>query len=117
MGLRIGRPRPGLQPGSARRVGDVTRLAVSVALALWATLGLTIPSRADLIIEAPNLTGVAPGSTGSFDVLLVNNNPAGGASYDVAADSLGLSLVGPVNITFTDVSINTIVPYIYVTSG
>jgi hypothetical protein len=88
-----------------------------VALALLAALGLTIPSRADLVIEAPDLTGVAPGSSGSFDVLLVNTNPAGGASYDVAADSLGLSLVGPVSIMFTDVSISTSVPYIYVTSG
>jgi hypothetical protein len=55
--------------------------------------------------------------SGSFDVLLVNTNPAGGISYDIAADSFGLSLSGFLSIAFTDVSINTITPYIYVTSG
>ena len=62
---------------------------------LTAILGHSVPCRADLVIEAPNLTNLAPGSSGSFDVLLVNTNPAGGLSYDVAADSLGLSLVCP----------------------
>ena len=59
-----------------------------------------------------------PGSTGSFDLLLVNTNPAGGASYDVAADSIELALLGPLSATFTGVSINTTTaPYIYVSSG
>jgi hypothetical protein len=88
-----------------------------VALVLTATLGLAAPCRAGgLVIEAPNLTA-GPGSTGAFDLLLVNTNPAGGDSFNVAADSFELSLVGPLSVTFTDVSINTIVPYIYVTSG
>jgi hypothetical protein len=88
-----------------------------VVLVLTATLGGAVPCHAaGLVIEAPNLTA-ATGSSGSFDVLLVNTNPAGGAGFDVAADSFGLSLMGPLSITFTDVSINTIVPYIYVTSG
>jgi hypothetical protein len=86
-------------------------------LVLTASLGPAVPCRAaGLVIEAPNVTA-GPGSTGSFDLLLVNTNPAGGASFNVAADSLELSLVGPLSVTFTDVSINTIVPYIYVTSG
>jgi hypothetical protein len=94
------------------------RLALAVALMLTATLGPAVPCRAaGLVIEAPNVIA-APGSSGSFDVLLVNTNPAGGASYDVAADSLGLSLVGPLSVTFTGVSIDTVAaPYIYVTSG
>ena len=48
---------------------------------------------------------------------MLNTNAAGGDSFHVAADSLGLSLSGPLSVTFTDVSISTVVPYIYVTSG
>jgi hypothetical protein len=88
-----------------------------VALVLLFTSGRAVPCRADgLVIEAPNVTAAA-GSTGSFDLLLVNTNLAGGGSFNVAADSFALSLAGPLSATFTDVSINTIVPYIYVTSG
>jgi hypothetical protein len=88
-----------------------------VALVLAMTLGPAVPCRADLLIEAPDVAA-APGSSGSFDVLLVNTNPAGGASYDVAADSLGLSLAGPLSVRFTGVSIHTVAaPYVYVTSG
>jgi hypothetical protein len=117
MRLRIGRRRLGGQPASARGVGQGTWLALSVALLLTVTLGHTDPCRAGgLVLEAPNLT-VAAGSSGSFDLLLVNTNLAGGGSFDIAADSFGLSVGGPLSITFTDVSINTIAPYIYVTSG
>ena len=79
-------------------------------------MAATSPALAGLLIEAPSLLAT-PGSSSSFDLLLVNTNPAGGASYNVAADSFELSLLGPVAVTFTDVSINTIVPYIYVVSG
>jgi hypothetical protein len=87
-------------------------------MVLAATLGPAVPGRAaGLVIQAPHVVA-APGSSGSFDVLLVNTNPAGGASHDVAADTLGLSLVGPLSLTFTGVSIDTVAaPYIYVTSG
>ncbi len=113
MRLRIGRRRPGGQPG----VGEGTWLAPSVALVLTVALGHSVPCcAAGLVLEAPNLTAAA-GSSGSFNLLLVNTNPAGGDSFHIAADSFGLSLGGPLSITFTDVSINTIVPYIYVTSA
>ncbi len=118
---RIARLRTGRQtasPGSARGLGPGFRLALAAALVLAAALGLEVPCRAaGLVIEAPYVTAPV-GSSGSFDLLLVNTNPAGGASYNVAADSFELSLSGPVAVTFTDVSINTIVaPYIYVVSG
>jgi hypothetical protein len=78
-------------------------------------LGNAAPCRAGgLVIQAPDLTA---GASGSFDVLLVNTNAAGGQSFHVAADSFELSVSGPVSIAFTDVLINTFVPYIYVTSG
>lgn len=117
---RIARLRTGRQtasPGSACGVGPGSRLALAAALVLAAALGREVPCRAaGLVIEAPNLTAKA-GSSDSFDVVLVNTNSAGGASYHVAADSIGLSLLSPLSDTFTDVSLNTIVPYIYVTSG
>jgi hypothetical protein len=116
---RIARLRTGRQtasPGSACGVGPGFRLALAAALVLAAALGRDVPCRAGLLIEAPSLLAT-PGSSSSFDLLLVNTNPAGGASYNVAADSFELSLLGPVAVTFTDVSINTIVPYIYVVSG
>src|SRR5262245_4822509 len=118
MNLLSRRCRPGGKPQSARGVGIGPRLALAVALVLISNLGPAVPSRAEgLVLEAPNLSA-APGSSGSFDVLLVNTNPAGGASYDVAGDSLGLSLVGPLSATFTGVSIQTVAaPYIYVTSS
>ena len=82
------------------------------------TLGPAVACRASggLVIEAPDLT-VAPGSVGSFDVLLVNTNAAGGASYAVSGDSLELMLSGSPGIAFTDVTINTMVPYIYTVSA
>jgi len=117
---RIARLRTGRQtasPGSACGVGPGFRLALAAALVLAAALGRDVPCRAGLLIEAPSLSAT-PGSSSSFDLLLVNTNPAGAASYNVAADSFELSLSGPLGVTFTDVSISTIVaPYIYVTSG
>ena len=81
------------------------------------SLGPAVSCRADgLVIEAPDVT-VAPGSSGSFDVLLLNTNAAGGASYGVSIDSLELALSGSAGVAFTDVTINTIVPYIYTVSA
>jgi hypothetical protein len=94
------------------------RLALAAALVLAASLGSGGACRAaGLILAAPDLTAT-PGSRGSFDVLLTNTNPAGGASYDVAVDSFQLGLSGPLALSFTEVSIATVAaPYIYVTSG
>jgi hypothetical protein len=106
-------------PAPARRVrhgiGFTTTTAIVLALAM--SLGIASPCRADgLVIAAPDLI-VTPGSSGSFDVLLVNTNAAGGASYGVSLDSLELALTGPAGVAFTDVTINTIVPYIYTVSA
>ena len=89
-----------------------------IALAVAALLGGAVPCAAGgLVIEAPHLTA-APGSSGSFDLLLVNTNPIGGASFAVSSDMFVLSLSGPVHITFTGVSIATVAaPYIFVSSG
>jgi hypothetical protein len=81
---------------------------MTVALVLTAIPGCAVPCRAaGLVNEAPNVNAT-PGSSGWFDVPLVNSHPAGDARLDVAADSLGLSLVGPLSVTLTDVSNNTI---------
>ncbi len=63
------------------------------------------------------MTNVTPGSSGSFDVLLMNTNGPLGASYNIAADSLDLVLSGSPGFSFTDVTINTSVSYIYSVSA
>jgi hypothetical protein len=89
-----------------------------IALALAAIASASVPcSAAGLLIEAPSFAA-APGSSGSFDLLLVNTNPTGGLSYQVSADQFELSLTLGTGITFTGVSIDTVVaPYIFVSSG
>lgn len=81
MSLRTRRRRPGGQLGSAHRLVPAPRLALAVALLRTATLGPAVPCRAalGLVIEAPNVIAV-PGSSGSFDVLLFNTNPAGASA-------------------------------------
>ena len=113
------------RPESARRScssGSCWRWVCGVfrviAIALAAIVGGAVPcSAGGLMIEAPNLS-VTPGSSGSFDLLLVNTNPTGGTSYEVSSDQFVLSLSGPLGITFTGVSIDTVAaPYIFVSSG
>ena len=91
-----------------------------IAVALAAIVGGAVScSAGGLVIEAPNLTAT-PGSSGSFDLLLVNTNLTGGTSYDVSSDQFVLSLSGLLGITFTGVSIATdpvAAPYIFVLSG
>jgi hypothetical protein len=101
------------RPGSGRGVGTGQRLGRLLFVILAMSLGPAVSCRAaGLVIQAPDLT-VAPGSSGSFDVLLVNTNAAGGASFGVSLDSLELALSGPAAVAFTNVTIDTVVPYIY----
>jgi hypothetical protein len=89
----------------------------SLILIVTICLGTVTPCRAGgLAIEAPNLTGVLPGSTGSFDILLSNTNSTGGASFNVASDNLAVSLLGPVDVTITSVSLTTSATYIFAQS-
>ena len=85
-------------------------------LILIASQGAITPClAAGLVIEALNFS-VLPGSSGSFDVLLVNTNASGGTSYDVAADSLDISLSGPTGFAITDVNMSTSNNYIFAES-
>ena len=121
MKLRTRRPESGQRSCSSgscwRWVCGLFRV---IAVALAAIVGGAVPcSAGGLVIEAPNLTAT-PGSSGSFDLLLVNTNLTGGASYDVSSDQFVLSVSGPLGITFTGVSIATdpvAAPYIFVSSG
>jgi hypothetical protein len=83
-----------------------------LATVVAAALGVGAPCRADLVIEAPNLT-VTPGSTGSFDVLIAST----GGTFSVAADDIELDLSGLSSVSFTGISINTVTPYIYGTNS
>ncbi len=120
MNSRTGRSESGRRwwPGSSHPKGRCGVLGV-IALALAALAVGAVPcSAAGLVIEAPNLTAT-PGSSGSFDLLLMNTNTTG-PGYQVAADQFVLSLSGPLGISFTSVSIVTdpvTAPYIFVTPG
>ena len=57
-----------------------------LATVVGAGLGVGAPCRADLVIKAPNLT-VAPGSSGSFDVLITST----GGTFSVAGDDIELT--------------------------
>jgi len=93
------------------------RLALLLVVVLAMSLAAAVPCRAGgLVIQAPNLTGVAPGSSGSFDVLLTDTDPSGSPGYNVAGDSVELTLSGPPGFTFTGATINTSATYIYVQS-
>jgi len=85
---------------------------MTTALAILAFLGIADPSRAGLIIEAPTITA-APGQSGSFDILIYST----GGSYQVAADTIELSLSGLAGVSLTDVSIATTTSYLFVDPG
>ena len=108
--------RPALIRGMAVGVRHSPASAIVLGLVFCVCDGS--PCRANgLVIAAPILI-VTPGSSGSFDVVLMNTNASGGASYDVSVDSLELALSGPAGVAFTDVTINTILfPYIYTVSA
>jgi len=75
------------------------------------------PCRAGgLLISAPAVNAAA-GSSGAFDVTIMNTNGINGTSYDVAADTVELALTGPSGVNFTGVSIATADTYIYAVSA
>jgi hypothetical protein len=98
-------------------MGSSLRFARLLPVLLAMSLGPAVTCRAGgLIIQAPSLT-VSPGFSGSFDVVLIDTDPAGTAGYPVSLDSLELALLGPAGIAFTDVTINTYIHYIYAVSA
>lgn len=100
---------------SGRPLGRGIRsyLTLSIVVVAAAILGPIVPGRADgLVIQAPDIPAT-PGSSGSFDVLLIND---GSSSQDIAGDSLVMTLSGSAgsSIQFTDATIGTLAaPYIF----
>jgi hypothetical protein len=98
-----------------------TRLRPFGVLAAALTLGvLTLPGECragGIVLSAPDLTA-APGSSGSFLVLLTDTDPSGSPAYRVMADSFELDLSGAPGVTFTGVAIPGAgaTPYIYAVS-
>ncbi len=90
------------------------RAALALTLGLAAASWAAPPCRADLVIEAPAIAA-APGSSGSFDVLITST----GGTFDVASDTIELTLTGPAGVTFTGVLPQANPPnsYIYVVSA
>jgi hypothetical protein len=108
------RPWHAAASGARRQIVSGRRLALVLVLIVTACLATVTPCRAEgLVIEAPNLTGVLPGSTGSFDILMMNTNSTGGASFNVASDNLDVSISGPAGITITNVTTSTVATYIF----
>jgi hypothetical protein len=78
----------------------ISKMAL-VVLAI-AVLLLSVPAKADIVLSLESVTG-APGSTGTFDVLLTNTGPS---SQNIAAFNFELT-TADTNITFTDVTTAT----------
>ncbi len=100
--------RPAMGPGG--------RFTAMVLLILMASQGAITPCRAaGLVIEALS-SNALPGSSGSFDIVLINTNATGGTSYDVATNTLDISVSGPAGITINDVTMSTSANYIFAES-
>jgi hypothetical protein len=88
----------------------------TLAMTLAAVLASASPGHAGLIMAVPTIRAAA-GTSGTFDVLLFDDDPASGVTSRVAGDSLELALAGPAGVRFTGVTIATAVPYIFALSG
>jgi hypothetical protein len=84
--------------------------------------GASLARASGLVIQA-NGFAVQPDTSGSFDVLLVDTDPAGSPAYHIAGDSIKVSLSAQggsfiSGVSFTNVTINTTsAPYIYADSS
>ena len=104
-------------PASGQGTVQGRGLALLLAVFLAISFGPVASCRAGgLVIQLPTLTSVAPGSSGSFDVLLMDTDPAGTMGYNVAEDNFELTLTGAAGFTFTNATINTSITYIFAQS-
>ncbi len=92
------------------------RLSMACAAFIFAVFAAADNGHAGIIIEAPSIVAT-PGSSGSFDVTIHNDNAMGGASFKIGGFSLGLSLSGAPGVNFTAVDILTSIGYVFVVSG
>ncbi len=84
------------------------RLGPAIAALAMAVLGPTGACRAGgWSSRHRRLITAAPGSSGSFLVLIGDTDPAGSPGYNVAGDSFELQATGPAGLRFTGVSIAT----------
>jgi hypothetical protein len=91
----------------ARFISTMALAVLAIAVSL-----LSVPARADIVLSIEDVTG-APGSSGTFDVLLTNT---GSASQNIAATNFELT-TADTNITFNDVTTSTTTaPYIFPSS-
>ena len=84
-----------------KTISKLIRIMTPAVLTI-AVLLLSVPARADIVLSIEDVTG-APGSTGTFDVLLTNT---GLTSQNIAAFNFELNTTDT-NITFTDVTTDT----------
>ncbi len=87
-----------------------------VGLAFIMALGMIAPpARADLVISttATNNFTVAAGSSSSFDIVLLNNDPVGSTPYHIGSFGTAINVPDGAGITITGVDQNTSDPYIF----
>jgi hypothetical protein len=97
--------------GASPRMG----LALAAA-ALGLALSTAPPARGAFVVTSPDVMA-APGSSGTFDLTVTNTDGPGGASVDVTAFEVELVLSGLTGVHFDDVTIDTVIPYLFVSSG
>jgi hypothetical protein len=99
--------------GRARR--GAYRRWLPAVFALLASAGWPTPTRADLVISAPNLSASPGDVADTFDLVLTDTDPAGTAAYHIQSFSIVLSLQGAAGVGFTDVTTATgpMSPYIF----
>lgn len=98
-----------------RRPAPTSRTMIA-ALAVVAATAIAAPCRADLQLSLTTPTATAPGSSGTFQVLLSDTDPTGSTPYNVAADSFELTVGASTDVSFTNVTIPTNGTYIYAAS-
>jgi hypothetical protein len=80
----------------------------AVAISLMSVAAAQGAPPAGLIFEAPTLSA-APGSSGSFDIVIVNPSAS---SFHLAGESVELGISGT-GVEFTNTDANTLTPYVF----
>lgn len=92
---------PGLRSSQQAPVGPRLAIAALVSILCCAT-----PGQAEMIVWAPSLQ-VTQGGSGSFDLVVENDDPTGGTHFDITSFAVELSLSGGTGVRFTGVTIAT----------
>jgi hypothetical protein len=94
-----------------------SRLAPFLAAsALVLAPGVAPQARGAFVLVSPDVQA-APGTSGTFDITVTNTNIPGGGDFDVNSFFVELALPGLPGVHFNGVTISTVTPYIFTSSG